>query len=435
MRSHLLRRAGTATAAIGLLAACGTAHHAAVPKGLHIRATSGSAIQLVAETPAKPTTAGFPAELTLAQREQEFSLKLLQASATDQNLTLSPTSLAIALSMLNLGAAANTQEQITKALATTGLSADDQARGWAALSADWSADAARSKVSLQSANSLWLQDNLPMKTPYMSALADYFDTGIWQVDFTNQPAKAAKAIDAWVAKQTKKKITSLFKPSDFNRDTRLVLANAIYFKAAWEETFDPHSTGAGPFSLASGATSSAQFMHNNTEQTFAVSRTATYDAAELPYQGGRFAALVVKPTTGTLSQFVDSLTQPTLARIAASLRTQPVNLALPKFTLSGSTLLNSALKTMGVSDAFSGAADFAPMSSTPLRVYQVLQKTYLKVDETGTEAAAVTGINTGATAVAPPKLSITFDHPFLLIIRDTATGAILFESEIQNPAG
>ena len=400
MRFHFLRRAGAVTAVVGLLAACSSTHHDAVPKGLHIKSSSGSAIQLVSDTTANAPAAGYPAELTLAQREQAFSLALLRATATSQNLTLSPTSLAIALSMLNLGAAGETQAQVTAALSTTGLSVDDQARDWAALTADWAADAKRSKVSLQSANSLWLQNGTALQSDYMKALADYFATGVWQVDFAGQPTKAAKAIDSWVTKQTNKKITSLFKPTDFNSGTELVLANAIYFKATWEETFDPHRTEAGPFTRATGATSSAQYMHNQTEQSFAVSHTASYDAAQLPYQGGRFAALVVKPNTGTVPQFVNGLTQPALAKIVSTLQTQPVNLALPKFTLTGTTPLNTVLKTMGITDAFGPTADFTPMSSTHLAVDKVLQKTYLKVDETGTEAAAVTGISMGDTATA-----------------------------------
>ena len=213
-----------------------------------------------------------------------------------------------------------------------------------------------------------------------------------------------------------------------------MLANALYFKAAWAQPFQSGDTKSGPFTLHSGEKVTADFMH--TVEPVLGAQTASYQAVQLPYAGGRFAAVAIMPSRGSVTDFVGGLDQAGLANIVSSLRL-PTSLGLPKFKLTSSTTLNDVLKQMGMPDAFN-KADFSVMNAgaEPLSVKTVLQKTYLKVDEAGTEAAAVTGIQAVASSgTAGPILSITLDHPFLFLIRDTTTGAILFESEIQNPEG
>jgi serpin B len=412
---------------VGLTSACSSSRPrpGPVPAGTHVAATAGSGVQLVSDVrpPAPlPTRAAI---LGLAVREHAGSAN---------NVTLSPASLAIALTMLDLGAAGETECQISDVLAMSGATPATQAELWAGLSAQWQAASTTGRIALQSANSLWLEDGFPLKPTYLDNLARYFETGVWQVDFDRHPSQAARAIDAWVTKQTNGRITSIFKPGDFDPSTALVLADALYFKAAWAEPFESQDTTGAPFISTGGRRIPTQFMHS-TEPARGV-RTATYQAVELPYAGGRFVADAIMPARGSLSDFVTGLDQGGLATLVTRL-TRPSNVALPKFEFSSTTNLNATLKAMGMTDAFDNA-DFSAMNGGggALWVKTVRQKTYLQVDEAGTEAAAATGIQVEATSgAANPILSITFDHPFLFLIRDTTTAAILFESEIQNPEG
>jgi serpin B len=157
-----------------------------------------------------------------------------------------------------------------------------------------------------------------------------------------------------------------------------------------------------------------------------------FEAVQLPYAGGRFAALAIMPTQGTLRDFVDSLTPDRIATIAGSLR-PGVSVSIPRFTTTSTLDLKPVLQALGMQQAFTDHADFAGLSNTATTVDQVIQRDYLQVGEYGTTAAAVTGIGMTATgAIAGPTVEL--DHPFLFLVRDTQTGAILFASEITDPS-
>jgi serpin B len=161
-----------------------------------------------------------------------------------------------------------------------------------------------------------------------------------------------------------------------------------------------------------------------------ISSTDRYLAAQVPYAGGRFAAQFVMPTKGTLDELIASLTPGDLARIGAAPVTDHEGVLIPKFTTRSFVELDGVLRQLGMRSAFSSGADFSQMSATPLAVDTVVQRDYLRVDERGTEAAAVTGI---AMAAAGHSV-IAFDHPFLFVVRDVHTAAILFAGRIENPA-
>jgi Serine protease inhibitor len=155
---------------------------------------------------------------------------------------------------------------------------------------------------------------------------------------------------------------------------------------------------------------------------------------QLPYKDGRFAALAIMPTLSSLTDFVTHLSAQGLNAITRSLVSGPVDLRFPRFKLQEYTNLNATLAAMGMPVAFTGAADFSALSRVPLTIQTVAHRAYLKVDEHGTEAAAVTGGAVAAMAVAvPPRL--TFDRPFLFLVRDTKTGTVLFAAEVRNPTG
>lgn len=389
----------------------------------------GTAVQLVANVKPLAMTSGGADEQAVVKAEQGFTfalLKQLNARGGDGNVVLSPSSLAIALAMLENGSGGRTKQEIARVLKVSGLTDAQLDAGWAALTADLAATGV-----LDSANSLWLQHGAPMEQPFMDAMARYFRAGVWQVDFARNLDGANKSIDAWVSKQTHGKITKLFDKGDINQDTLLVLANAVYFKAAWQTEFDPKQTRDGLFHKADGSAVSVPFMSTTQGSASLVALADGAVAVQLPYAGGRFAALAVMPTTQSLTDFVGTLTPERLDRVIRQLRSVTDSVALPKFTTSQYTRLDKTLEAMGMPTAFTYDADLSPMSPAAAYVQSVVQRAYLKLDEKGTEAAAVTGIGVNSVSLQVP---LTFDHPFLFLIRDTKTGAIVFSAQIQNPA-
>lgn len=413
-----------------------------VALGQHVAAHSGVAVQLAADRTSIAKT-DPSAAAAVARTEQAFTLALLQhldASGAPGNVVLSPSSVAIALAMLQNGAAGRTLTEIAHALQSQNLSTRQQDAGWATLTAELAAAGKSAGVTLQSANSLWLQRGLQMQNPFMAAMARYFDTGVWQVDFEKDLSGATDAINSWTSTHTHGKITKLFQPGDIDRTTALVLADAVYFDAAWKYSFVPKLTAPGTFTADDGSKVTVPFMHLDLENEanvpggLLVGGDAGYQAVQLPYKGGRFAALAIMPTRGSLTDFVAHLTATRLAAITRSLAPGPVDLRFPKFTLQQYTKLNTTLMAMGMRAAFSDFADFSALSRTSLYVQTVAHRAYLEVDERGTQAAAVTGIALAPTSAVVAR-PLTFDRPFLFLVRDTGTGTVLFAAEVRNPAG
>lgn len=405
----------------------------AVEPGVKVGAKLGSGVQLVADSH-PVATADAAAAAQVATAEQSFSialLKQLDTTSTDANLSVSPASLALALAMLQNGARGSTLAEMQKTLRTTGLSTQQQDSGWSSLVSSWDTSAAADKIAFTSANSLFVQTGFPITQPFLAALGEYYNAGTWQVDFAGQLAKALKTINAWTAQQTHDKITKLFEPGQLDSSTVAVLANAVYFKAPWQMPFDPGQSKPGDFYSPTGTTHPT-FMTSFPEAARAVI-APSYDAAQLPYTNGRFAALAIMPTSGSLSSFVTGLNPGRLTQIATSLAGHLATVTMPRFTTTSSNDLGDVLATLGMPTAFSSSADFTGMSPAAPFVQAVEQRVYLKVNEAGTEAAAVTGVQMIESGIVGKISHVTLDRPFLFLIRDTKTGAILFASEIQNP--
>lgn len=384
-------------------------------------------VQLVADT-APITTATQSAVDAVAAAEQRLSLALLRQVGDGSNVTVSPASLYLALGMLRNGARGTTADEISQALQSEGLPVDEQNAGLAALTHDLAAAAAHDGIDLASANSLWQQRGFPVKKAFLAALAAYYQSGVWQVDFAQHMSDALHAIDVWTSDKTHGKITKLFDSLD--PSTVLVLANAVYFRADWQTVFDKTETTPGVFTTTSGKRVTAQFMSGGAGLTAVA--TDGYQAVQLPYRGGRFAALAIMPTSGSLSEFVASLTPGRIESIAGE--TAPgVTVAIPRFTTTSTLELNRVLQAMGMRQAFSADADFSGLSNEATAVDQVIQRDYLAVGEYGTTAAAATGVSMVPLSL-PAGPQVQLDHPFLFLVRDTQTGAILFASEITDPS-
>ena len=441
LRRGVVVGVGVAVVAAAALVPIGLRSHSPTRADVSVTRTVGSAIHLVSDPGnGGPAPTAVQAD-AVARSEEQFSLTLLQAlsasQASSSNVLVSPSSLSTALAMLELGAAGDTQEQIATTLGSDDLTAQEQAAGWSALSADLSAAAASDGVSLQSANSLWLQKGLAMDPTFMSSLSRYFASGVWQVDFHTAPAGAVADLNAWVTKETHGHITSLFRPGTINTETALVLANAVYFTAPWRQPFATTTVDA-PFHLPSGTTTSLPFIHTPAGQPIDALAFVGSDVegVQLPYRGGHLAALILMPTSGSISQFSASLTPSRLTQLASSLAPTSLALSMPSLSLSSSHDLKSTLESLGMRDAFNPtSADLSGLSPVALYVSDVAQKDTLSVTPWGSEATAATGIVGVATAAPATETSIDIDHPYLFLIRDTTTGEILFEAQVVNPAG
>jgi serpin B len=407
------------------------------PKGLVVSAQIDGAAEYSAPVAAAQPALGSSQEKSVTTAEQAFSARLLRQlqllHGQDANEVVSPSSLAVALSMLELGAKGPTETQIAAALATAALSPDEQAVGWNALDADLASGATSGSLQLQQANALWSQEGLRLVPAFMREMRAEYGAGMWQVNFDS--AAATAAINAWASQATHGKITQLFPLGPLGSSVALILANAIYFKGAWVNPFET-TTENESFVTAGGQSVQAPYMFTGGDGvTVPWANTAGYEAVELPYKGGRFSALVVMPKNESLGALVSGLDPAALDRIVGSLHSSLVSVTMPTFQLSANLDLSSTLQAMGITAAFGAGANLTGLSNEGgLQVQSVIQKSFLHVTTGGTEAAAVTAIAVGSSAIAH-RNSILVSHPFLFLIRDNKTGAILFAASVANPIG
>jgi serpin B len=282
------------------------------------------------------------------------------------------------------------------------------------------------------ANGLFAQQGMSLGEDFTATLDEHYGAAPQQVDFTSGQAK--EHIDAWVAEQTAGRITELF--DEIPEDSVAVLANAVYLKAAWEKPFLEPATADEEFHLADGGTVAAPMMKLRSEEL----RHAEGDgwqAAQLPYAGG--ASMLLIAPDGDLADFTATLDPGTLDAIRTSLDSHAVDLRLPRLDVETATSLAAPLKALGMVTAFappsgSTGADFTGITAErELFIHDVVHQANLTVDEEGTEAAAATAVLIGMTS-APPPATFHLDRPFLLLIEDDQTGAILFAGQVVDPS-
>jgi serpin B len=377
----------------------------------------------------------FDAEQVLSRAEQAFALDVLHRLAPGlPNLVLSPSSIATLLAMLEPGAAGTTERGIAQALHSRGMSPQQQATAWHLLNGTLARQTKHDHVVLETANQLWLQTGFPVRSSYSDLLAGDFAAGVREQDLDQDPAGSARAIDNWVASRTGGHITNLLTPSELE-NVVAVMVDAVYMNAPWATPFDPSLTTPAPFHVSSGTTTEVPMMSTPEALDVPASATAALDAAELPYKGDDLSAVVLMPALGRLGAFEGQLSPAGLTGIVSGLLRQRADIKLPKFQFKTSLRLNQVLSDMGMSQAFTREADFAPLSPRPLELSFVVHDAQVNVSEKGTEASAATGGGLAPTAMpAPPPVSIVFNHPFLFLVRDNATGTIIFEAQVTDPS-
>jgi len=356
-----------------------------------------------------------------------------QVMGGDANLILSPFNISTALSMALAGARGQTAEEIQAVLHLHYDAAYDSALG--ALLADLAKTGNTGSNELHTANGLWVQRGFAIQPAFEDTLANNYHAPLTPLDFIANPEAARAQINRWTEEQTKQKIQNLLPAGSVGAQTRLVLTSAICFYGKWQDPFVAAHTQPAPFTLASGATTQANFM--NQTSNFGYAETPSAQILEMRYAGTGMAFDVLLPTTlAGLPNLEKSLTPGDLTGWLGHLATRKVEVSLPKFRAESQFSLRKALSAMGMPTSFSGKADFSGIDpQRSLAISEVVHKAFVDVSEQGTEAAAATGITMMATARRMPEPPVVFraDHPFLFLIRDTRTGVVLFIGRLMNP--
>lgn len=401
-------------------------------------APSGELVQ-TSDHPRNTSPSAPQADVTqVADGNNAFALDLYQAIKTNNNLVFSPYSIEQALAMVYAGAKGDTAKQ----MAATFHFTLDQAKlhpAFNTLDLTLTQPATDTEqgtpFQLSIANSIWGQQGYTFLPDFLDVLAENYGAGLRLADFKTAAEPARVLINQWVSDQTKDKIKDLFPAGSITDHTRLVLANAIYFKATWQHTFEPTATQPANFTLLDGSTVSVPMMNATEAQGLDYVKGSNYQAVSLPYLGDKQSMLIILPDSGAFADIQASLTADSLKQLQSSLEVKQVQLSMPKFTFSTDTPLADTLSSLGMTDAFlPDKADFSGMDGThDLFISAVLHKAFIAVDEQGTEAAAATGVVVGTMAMPVTDVQLTIDHPYLFFIRDNATGTILFMGQVLNP--
>ena len=365
-------------------------------------------------------------ELRIVDGANSFSFELLRETTkqlpADSNAFLSPLSASMALGMALNGAQGETLDGMQAALGLAGMTEAEINQGYRDLIALLGKLDSRTEMKI--ANSMWGREGIRFQPAFMDAGKTFFDAEVQTLDF-GSPA-ALPTINNWVSNKTNARIPKLL--DEISNEEILFLINAIYFKGKWRVQFDPKDTRDGPFQAADGRSRAAALM--NLTDSLNYDETAEYQAVDLLYGNGAFAMTVLLPKAGVRPVDVLAGLSPTTWReLAGRFRTADVNLTLPKFKMEYSRRLNDDLTALGMGVAFDDArADFsriADVGSERLYISRVDQKTFVEVNEEGTEAAAATSVGIGVTS-APVVVEMRVDRPFVFAIRERLSGTVLF---------
>jgi serine protease inhibitor len=353
----------------------------------------------------------------------------LRDKAPDENLFMSPTSAAFALAMTYNGAAGETREAMARTLGLAGIGlerANLANREW--LNA--LRDTQDPKVELALANSIWAKQGFPFHAAFYDRNREFYGAEVRELPFDDA---ALRTINGWVDRSTRGKIDRIL--DEISDDDVMFLINALYFKGQWKYRFDEKQTSDRPFTRPGGSQVSVPMMNQQAELEYL--RDDGFQMVALPYGNGRFSMVLALPDHGrTLADFLGQATPERWDGWMQQMRKTEVGVVLPRFKLEWDEVLNQPLAKLGMGDAFQPLlADFSEMSPAKLFIAFVRQKTFVEVNEEGTEAAAVTVVGMRVVCACGPEHPVLhFDRPFFFAIRDNATGTLLFLGQLTDPS-
>ncbi len=377
-----------------------------------------------------------------------FGLELFQNLRTEgQNLFLSPLSISWAMAMVYAGAKNETEAEIAAGMhfdlpkdrlppVFNHLEGELSSRGEGAMGVD------DEPFRLRIVNSHWAAIDYEFLEDFLNTLALHYGSAMFLVDFLNNAEKARTDINEWVEEMTEGLIKDLIPEGLINQTTKLVLVNAIYFNAAWQNKFKESNTTKRPFFSSEGEEVIVDFMFRQGYYFYA--EVDGVQIVQIPYDGNELSMVILLPGEGLFDEEADILDVERLGYLLGETQAVSVNLRMPKFGIESDFNLKDALESMGIEQAFEDpfahhpGADFSGMTgSQNLFIDEVIHKTFVEVDENGTEAAAATAVIMGDGGLAPEPpdpVEMNINRPFIFFIRDHATGAIPFIGQVVNPA-
>lgn len=366
----------------------------------------------------------------LTQSNTEFSFKLfstLVQNSKNQNVFISPTSIILALSLLYNGASDQTQQEMAKALGFENLSLETINQENQKLQKTLQNN--QEQIELSIANSLWARKDITFHQAFLKSSQEYYQAEVRQLDFKN--SESAKIINQWVSDRTQGKIEQIIE--QIQPEDVLFLINAIYFKGMWQTPFDNKLTKTQTFYLAGRKTKQHPMMSRTGDYLYA--ENEQFQAVKLPYGDGRLNFYLLLPKIDQdLTKFIEQLTYEKWQQGSRQFRTRKGLLEMPRFKLEYENSLNTTLQTLGMNRLFE-KADFSQMTDIPVEVSEVKHKTFVEINEKGTEAAAVTSIGIRATSAMPvhEPFRMIVNRPFYCAIVDRQTETILFMGAIADP--
>ena len=371
-----------------------------------------------------------PAELdeSFQAPMMDFSWNMFkQTLGDDGNVLISPASIYLALAMTMNGANEDTLQAMQTALSALNLNQEQlnaACRDWISL-----LRTKTEKTTVSVANSIWFRQDYPVSDAFLRTNADYFDAAARALDFNS--SDAVKVINDWVKAQTQDKIDSIVDKID--PDTIMYLINAVYFKSDWTTPFDANKTVRGDFTDPSG-TVSVDFMNRTGEMCYVDENGVK--GVLLPYDDGRFSFFAVLPVGQDVRDYIDEISGTDITSLIESVQSGQVALSLPKFEVEYENSLMDELTALGMGVAFTSQSDLSRINADgidELFISEVLHKTYCRVDEKGTEAAAVTSVEITLESMPMVDTEIRFDRPFVYGIIDNASGTPLFLGLLETP--
>jgi serpin B len=382
-----------------------------------------------------PHVADVAAARDFASANNAFGFDLWRATRKPGNLAVAPASVSLALGMTWAGARGETAAQMGKVLHMADVPA--MAASMGEQLAQWN-DPSHGAYALSVVDRLFGEQTASFEPEFLALMKDRFAAPLEPVDFIRGFEAARGRINGWVKGETKDRIVDLLPEGSLDSDTRLVLTNAVYFKGDWLRPFEPDATYPGEFFVDGRAAKTVKRMRQVAQ--FAYASTDALQIVELPYQGEHLALdLVLPKQRDGLDALEQALDADGFAKLVGALRPTMVELTVPKFKLEmpSSLALKEALVELGMTLPFTGGADFTGISKTikPLFIDDVFHKTFVAVDEKGTEAAAAAVVmRTESAMIEPEGVAFLADHPFLFVLRDTRSGAVLFIGHVADPS-
>lgn len=373
----------------------------------------------------------------LITANQQFALNIYQAlgnHASEENVFISPLSISLALAMTYNGADGETKENMANILQLDGMTVEEVNKGYATL--EKIINASDPNVELSIANSLWSREGLDFNEDFMQRNKEIYNAEANVLDFSN--SNAANTINKWVDQNTKGKIKEIIE-GPISEDTILFLINAIYFKGDWTQPFNEKLTSDQEFYLSDGTTIQHPLMSQSGSYDYL--ENELFQAIRLPYGNEEHLSMLIflPAEDSDLTKFHSMLTMDNWNSWMAQFKMTRGSFQMPRFKLEYEATLNDALKSLGMTAAFeSSKADFNNMITGPLKVYidSVKHKSFIEVNEIGTEAAAVTSVEaatTSATTEPDNFFNMTVNRPFFFTIMNEPSDTILFMGAIEIP--